>query len=102
MSGGKLSSDQFLYPEMSQMGKKLPNHLHGRAFYKITKVCFNQESLPITFHNFHHKSLVRPKSKFPNWQGSQLMSYKTNFSRRDNIPSRSQIQHNLLKCPGGN
>ena len=26
-------------------------------------VCFNQERLPITYHDFRHKSLVRPKSK---------------------------------------
>ena len=45
----------------------------------------NQERLPITYHNFCHKSLVRPKSKSPNWQRSQTISYKTKFSRRDNI-----------------
>ena len=27
------------------------------------KVCFKQESLPITYQNFRHKSVVRPKSK---------------------------------------
>ena len=34
---GKLRSDQFLYPEMPKMSKKLPNNLHGWAFYKIPK-----------------------------------------------------------------
>ena len=33
----KLRSDQFLYPEMLKMAKKLPNNLHGWAFYKISK-----------------------------------------------------------------
>ena len=27
------------------------------------KVCFKEKGLPITYYNFHHKSLVRPKSK---------------------------------------
>ena len=30
-------SDEFLYPEMLKMAKKLPNNLHGWAFYKISK-----------------------------------------------------------------
>ena len=55
------------------------------SFLQNCKVCFNQESLPITYHNFRHKSLVRPKSKSPNWQGSQPISCKAKFSQRDNI-----------------
>ena len=35
--GGKLRSDQALHPEMPKMAKKLPNNLHGWAFYKISK-----------------------------------------------------------------
>ena len=50
-----------------------------------SQVCFNQERLPITDHNFCYKSLVRPKSKSPNWQWSQPISYKAKFSHRDNI-----------------
>ena len=50
------------YPEML-IAKRLPSNLHGWAFCKISKVYFNQESLRITYHNFRHKSLVRPKSK---------------------------------------
>ena len=30
------------------------------------KICFKEESLPITYHNFHSKSLVTPKSKIDN------------------------------------
>ena len=30
-------SDQFLYPEMLEMAKKLPNNSHGWAFYKMSK-----------------------------------------------------------------
>ena len=71
---GKLRSDRFLYHEMLTIGKKFPYNLHGWAFYKNCKVCFNQERLPITYRNFRHKSLVRPKSKSPNWQGYQPIS----------------------------
>ena len=48
-------------------------------------VCFNQEILPITHYEFHHKSLARLKSKSPNWQRSQPISYKANFSQRETI-----------------
>ena len=37
ISGGKLRSDRFLNLEMLKMAKKLPNNLHGWAFYKISK-----------------------------------------------------------------
>ena len=37
MSGVKLRSDQFLYPEMPKMAKMLPNNLYGWALYKIVK-----------------------------------------------------------------
>ena len=43
MSGGKLSSDLFLYPEMPKMAKKLPNNLHGWTFYKIIKFVLNKK-----------------------------------------------------------
>ena len=33
---------------------------------KNCKVCFKEESLPIAYHNFHHISPVRPKSKTDN------------------------------------
>ena len=33
------------------------------GFLQNRNVCFNQESLPKTHHNFHEKGLVRPKSK---------------------------------------
>ena len=55
------------------------------SFLQNNKVCFNQERLPITYNNFCHKSLVRPKSKSSNWQGSQPISYKMKFSQKDNI-----------------
>ena len=31
------------------------------SFLQNLKVYFDQESLPITYHNFRHQSLVRPK-----------------------------------------
>ena len=49
------------------------------------EVCFNQEKLPITCHNFCHKSLVKLKSKFPNWQGPQAISYKANLSQKESM-----------------
>ena len=70
---------------MPKMAKKLPNNLHGWAFYRIQKFFLNQESLPVIYHNSCRKSLVIPKSKSPNWQESQPISYKANFSQSDNI-----------------
>ena len=55
------------------------------SFLENCEVCFNQESLPITYYNFLHKNLVRPKSKSPNLQGSQRVSYKTNFSQKESM-----------------
>ena len=49
------------------------------------RVCFNEESLPITYDNFRHKSLVRHKSKSPNWEGSQPIRYNANFSQKENM-----------------
>ena len=33
------------------------------SFLQNREVCFKEETLPITYHNFHHKNLLRPKSK---------------------------------------
>ena len=65
--------------------QKVTLQLTWMSFLQNCEVCFNQERLPITYHNFRHKSLVRPKSKFPNWQGSQPISSKTNFSQRETV-----------------
>ena len=46
--------------------QKATLQLTWMSFLQNCKVCFNQERLPITYHNFRHKSLVRPKSKSPN------------------------------------
>ena len=62
--------------------KKVTKQLTWMGFLQNLKVYFNQESLPITYHNFRHQSLVRPKSKYSNWQGSQSISYKAKFSQR--------------------
>ena len=51
---------------MPKMAKKVTLQLTWMSFLQDCEVCFNQERLPITYHNFHHESLVRPKSKFPN------------------------------------
>ena len=60
------------------------------------EVDFIQEGLPITNHNFYLESVIRPKSKSPNWQGSQGQS----FTKRQYIPRRSKTQHNLPKFLG--
>ena len=65
----KLGSDQFLYPDMPKMEKK-KMAFRWMSFLQNHEFCFNQEDLPVTYHNFHHKSMFRPKSKSPNWQGS--------------------------------
>ena len=54
------------------------------GFLQNLKVYLDQESLQITYHNFRHQSLVRPKGKCSNWKGSQPISYKAKFSQRDN------------------
>ena len=65
--------------------QKLTLQLTWLNFLQNCKVCFNQERLPIAYHNFRHKSVGRPKSKSSNWQGSQPISYKAKFSQRYNI-----------------
>ena len=70
---------------MPKKAKRLPCNFHGWAFCKIVKFVLTTKGLPITYHNFRNKSLVRLKGKSPNWQGSQPISYKTKFSQRDNI-----------------
>ena len=67
------------------MAKKITQQLTWISFLQNRKVCFNQERLPITYHIFRYKRLVRPKSKSRNWQGSQPLNYKAKFSQRDNI-----------------
>ena len=39
----------------------------------------------IIYQNFLEKRLIRPGSKYPNWQRPQPINYKTKFSQRDNI-----------------
>ena len=36
------------------------------SFIQKCNICFKEESLPLTYHNLHHKSLVRPKDKIDN------------------------------------
>ena len=75
----------YFYTIMPKKAKRLPCNFHGWAFCKIVKFVLTKKGLPITYHNFRNKSLVRLKGKSPNWQGSQPISYKTKFSQRDNI-----------------
>ena len=72
-------------PWNAQNSKKVTEQLTWMSVLQNREVCFNQESLPITYRNFRHKSMVRPKSKSPNWQESQPISYMATISQRDNI-----------------
>ena len=80
--------------------QKVTLQLTWMSFLQNCEVCFNQESLPITYYNFHHKSLVRPKSKSPNWQGFQPISYKANFSQRDQMHLEDHPKKTLTKIFG--
>ena len=57
---GKLRSDRFLYPEMLKIAKKFTTY-KDKLSTKSQRF-FNQESFPIPYHTFHHKSLARSKS----------------------------------------
>ena len=46
--------------------QKVTLQLAWISFLQNCEVCFKQERLLITYHNFRHKSLVRLKSKSPN------------------------------------
>ena len=72
------------------------------SFIQNCKVCFNQVRLRVTYHNFRHKSLVRPKSKIPKL--TRISTHKPQdqiFTERLYTPSTSKIQLNLPKYPGG-
>ena len=66
---------------MSKMAKKLTNKLHGRMrFLQNRKVC-EKETLPITYHNFCHKS--RPKRKLTRISTHKLPGQL--FTQRDKM-----------------
>ena len=62
----KYSGGNNLYTMKCLKWQKVTLQLKWLSFLQNCEVCFNQEMLPITYHNFRHKSLVRPKSKSPN------------------------------------
>ena len=64
-------------------GKQVTLQLTWMTFLQNREVFFNQERLPMTYPYFRHKSLVRLKSKCPNWQGPQPITYKANFSQKE-------------------
>ena len=64
--------------------KKITLQLTWMSFLQTREVFFNQERSPITYHNFRHRNLVRPGSKYPIWNRSQPISYKAKFSQKDN------------------
>ena len=82
---GELKSERFLYHKMPKMTKKVTLELTWMTFLQNVEVCFNQERLTITYQNLRRKSLVRLKTKFPNWQGAQPISYKATFSQKESM-----------------
>ena len=61
----------------------LPHNLQSRILV-FQNLCI-RDTVPKTYQNFHDKRLVKPGSKYPVWQRSQPISYKTKFSQSDNI-----------------
>ena len=74
--------DQFLCPEKSKMAKKLHNNLYGWAFYKIVTFALTKN---LNLLRFPSQKSGQPKSKSPNWQQSQPIRYKANFSLRETM-----------------
>ena len=84
---------------MPKMAKKVTLQLTWMTFIQNRVVFFNQESLPITYHN----SITNVWSdRKLNLQGSQPISYKTNFLQRDNIHLADHKKENLSKYLGEN
>ena len=68
------------------------------SFLQNCEVCFNQESLPITYHNFRHKNWARPKIKL-----KRISSHKMQgqfFTERSNSASWSHKITKLIKISG--
>ena len=54
------------------------------GFWYFKSLCNRSTVSNKTYQYFCNKRLVRPGSKYPNWQRSQLTSYKAKFSQIDN------------------
>ena len=55
------------------------------GFWYFKSLCNRDAVSNKTYQYFRDKRLVRPGSKYPNWQRCQTISYKAKFSHRDNI-----------------
>ena len=62
----------------------LPHNLEV-GFWYFKSLCNRDSVSNKTCQNFHDKRLVRPRSKSPNWQRSQPISYKAKFWQGYNI-----------------
>ena len=58
------------------------DELSTKAFYKV---CFNQERLPITYHNFRHQSQSYPKVNPEIEKDPNPLRSKANFSREETL-----------------
>ena len=55
------------------------------GFWSFRSLCIRDTVSNKIYQNFCDKRLVKPGSKYPIWQRSQPLNYKTKFSQRDNI-----------------
>ena len=78
--------------------QKVTLQLTRISFLQNRKVCFNQESFPILYHNFHHMSLVRPNSKLKRISNDKLQGQF--FTERWDSHSRSHKITKLTKIFG--
>ena len=82
---------------MPKIAKTLPYILHGSAFYKIVKFVLTKKG----YQKRIAISITKVSSDLKvNWQRPQPMSYKVNFSLRDNIHLADHKKENLSKCLG--
>ena len=59
--GGETKVRPICMPWKALNGKKVTKQITWMSFLQNRSACFKEERLPITYYNFHHKSLVRTK-----------------------------------------
>ena len=70
---------------MLKMIKNGTSQLTWMSFIQNRKVCFNQERLPITYHNFRHQSRSYPKVNPEIEKDPNPLRSKGNFSREETL-----------------
>ena len=64
------------------------------SFLQNRQVCFKEESLPITYHNFHHKAWSDLKVKLTRISTHKLQDYF--FIERSDVSRRSHKKINKM------